>query len=706
MIIHPKSNAMNTKIILSIIIFIVFFFSFYSCTEGGDTTEISQKEALSAGFPRTLFFRGDKYASDKNYEHWDSAHIQYNGVTKKYLTEEVDMQPHVAEFANQFAKNHPEKLMLVHLNGEQIASKSKEVHEKYFPGHWVYEEATSLRQDIEPTDSVLQLASAEAFEQDAYTIRAGGRSVAKRPHDVLLVKLDEHGKRRWDESEYATVKEVDYENNTVTVERGRYYSKPLSFSKGTTHVAPVAGNGWAGNLLWFYNLSSDCPKDQNGETAGDIFLKEIIGWFAADGELRELDGIGFDVCYFSATHHPEWDTNNDGVADAGIIDGKDTWRIGNWKFMQDLRNSFGSEFIITADGWRDEMQRAVGVLNGMESEGLCRYNDGFRQITRTLNQHTYWNLHNSTKYQFSYITTKLKNPVDAEISTQLKRMGMGVACGLGVAYTESNQPEVYGGSLNERNWMGLPVSELKYLAKDTRDLFDGTGISMDDQFIMQFDLEDTDYKVENSTLLIKGKNESPYVNMSIAGPEIMLPEGEDLMVCFEAKALEGYYDLEAPNRVPRKINIKVNGEPLSVLPRETSKDIAMHNNLAGFMGTPGFTPMNFYFRNIGRADIPVKIILEVEEQGEFAIRNFTAHAAPCTMARAFENAVVLINPSYDDHVFNLKDLFPASSNLKRIQAVNKENHEISPYNNGEKIEDLSAVHVPGLNALFLIKEGN
>lgn len=698
------------KIILFAAILTISF-GFYSCkTKEQEVTEISQKEALSAGFPRTLFFRGDTYASDKDYEHWESAHMQYNGVTKKYLTEEVDMEPHVAEFANQFALEHPEKLMLVHLNGEQIVNKRKEVHEKYFPGHWVYEEGTLLLEDIKDSDTVLKLGSAQAFEEEAYIVRGGGQSVGTLPHDVLIVKLDEQGNQLWYESEYATVKKVDYENNTITVERGRYFSTPSSFTKGSTYVAPIAGNGWAGNLLWYFNLSSVCPEDKNGKTSADIFLEEIEGWFGEEGELRELDGIGFDVCYFSATHHNSWDTNNDGVADKGIIDGENIWRVGNWNFMQELRNSFGSEFIITADGWKDEMQRAVGVLNGMESEGLCRYNDGFRQISRTLNQHTYWNLHNSVKYQFSYITSKLRNPVDQDISTQLRRMGMGVACGLGVAYTSDNQPEVYGGILNQRNWMGLPVSELKYIAKDAPDLFTGAGIEMDDSFIEQFDLEDTDYRVEDNILFIKGTNEKPYMDMRIAGPEIMLPEGGDLIIFFEAKALEGYYDLEEPNSVPRKINIIVNGNPLKTLPGETPQDIAMHNNLAGFMGTPGYTPLNFYFRNIGRRDEPVKITLEVEEQGEFAIRNFIAHNAPCTMAREFENAVVLINPSYDEHRFDLKKLFPDVNELHRIKAVegdqtySRDNKESVAYNNGEKIDDLSVVTVPGLNAIFLLKE--
>ncbi|MFC2116431.1 hypothetical protein ACFLTU_08135 [Bacteroidota bacterium] len=75
---------MKKNIFLLMVVFLSVSFGFYSCSrEKKDITELSEKEALSAGFPRTLFFRGDKYASDKDYEHWENAHIQYNGVTKK-----------------------------------------------------------------------------------------------------------------------------------------------------------------------------------------------------------------------------------------------------------------------------------------------------------------------------------------------------------------------------------------------------------------------------------------------------------------------------------------------------------------------------------------------------------------------------------------------------------------------------------------------
>jgi hypothetical protein len=88
----------------------------------------------------------------------------------------------------------------------------------------------------------------------------------------------------------------------------------------------------------------------------------------------------------------------------------------------------------------------------------------------------------------------------------------------------------------------------------------------------------------------------------------------------------------------------------------------------------------------------VKTILEVEDQSELAIGNFKVHVTSCTTARSYENNAMSINPSYDDHAFNLKALFPLGSNSKRFTAVNKANQEI---------EDLSTLNVPEIDTFLL-----
>jgi hypothetical protein len=703
-----KTNIWFQKSILALL-FISLPISCFSVEK--EKRNLAQKEVFTMGFPKTLSFRNDMFGLEEGYDFWERTYLGFNSITKKYLTEEMDINPIIPQYANKFALNHPEKLMLLHLNGEGISVKNKEVHQTYFPGHWIYEAGSLLSADIDKNDNKIVVQSAKPFSKNAYIIHRNRSRLGTLPHDVIIVEIDKDGNRLWNQSEFATIEDIDKENNTITVIRGKYFSTPRSFKKGSTYIAPLAGDSWGGNLMWYYNLSSTCPKDKNGNTCSDVFLSQIKSWFSKDGILENIDGIGYDVNYFTADHKT-WDCNNDGIADKGFVNGKNVWREGDWQFLQNLRNSFGPEFIITADGWKDDMQRAVGILNGMESEGLCAPNDGYRQISRTINQHTYWNLYNNAKYKFSYITSKLNNPADENFSTQLHRLGIGLATCLEVAYTcnPKHVPEANGGLLNQPNWLGQPVSELFYTAKQTPDLLNGMGLNMDDKLIKQFNFENADYKVDKNTLSIKGKQDNPYSDIVIEGPEINIVDG-DLIVFLEAKAIQGFTDFKQTDRVPRKINIKINGSPAYTLTKDSTRMLAMHNELAGFMGTAGFTPLSFYFRKVGNKNSPIRLTFEVEEQGEFAIRNLTVHNAACTMAREFENGVVLVNPTFDSYDFNLKELFPKNKKYKHIKVENSkdnglldDSNEVSSYNNGEKIIDASKVSVPGLNALFLIKK--
>ena len=51
---------------------------------------MAEKEVFSAGFPLTLSFRNDRLHLKNNFSDWEEAHINYNGITKKYLAEEID----------------------------------------------------------------------------------------------------------------------------------------------------------------------------------------------------------------------------------------------------------------------------------------------------------------------------------------------------------------------------------------------------------------------------------------------------------------------------------------------------------------------------------------------------------------------------------------------------------------------------------------
>jgi len=195
--------------------------------------------------------------------------------------------------------------------------------------------------------------------------------------------------------------------------------------------------------------------------------------------------------------------------------------------------------------------------------------------------------------------------------------------------------------------------------------------------------------------------------MVIPGPEIEIAEG-DLVIYFEAKAIQGFKELGEDNLIPRKINVKLDG--LKEFPVEPMNSHKLHNDLAGFMGTKDFTPQMFYFRNAGGSKEKLKMLLEAEEQGEFAIRNLKIYNAQLGIYREFENGVVLVNPSLSELNFDLKKMSNKEIQYKRIKAILPSEGkldgsltEVMEYNNGEVIKDNHDVAVPGLNALFLIK---
>ncbi|GAA4282187.1 hypothetical protein [Gaetbulibacter aestuarii] len=665
-----------------------------SAQESNTERSLSGKEVFESGYPKTLSFRNDKWLLNLNFSHWEKAHMHFNGITKKYLQEEVNMPLMASEWANTYAKDHPEKLMLVHLNGEARSVNDDVTFKTYFPGHWVYEKGSIPVQDISKNQNIITLEDVSTFSLKAYTVHGKDIGVAFRPHDILLVKVDKNGKRLWGQSEFASIINIDQAKNQIKIKRGQHGSMAREFSMENTYIAPIAGDIWGGNLMYYYNLSSTCPRDKNGHSAADIFVGEMQDWFGKGGILENFDGVGFDVNYF-VVKHKTWDCNNDGKIDNGFVDGINIWKEGDLNFLQKIRNVFGPEFIITSDGWNDNMQRAVGILNGMETEGLCRWNDGFRQISRTINQHTYWNLHNTTKYKFSYITAKLRNPADEMISDQLRRMGLGLASCLGVAYSPApnlNIPEILGGKLNQPNWLGQPKGPMKYILGDQEDLLLGDGLSMSADLVQKFDLKNHSHRIEDNQLIIKGNKEDRHENMVIPGPDLKVESG-DIIIFLEAKAMEAFIDLEKGSLVPRKINIKMEGLP--DYPEEPMRGHLLYNNLSGFMGVDGYTPLMFYFRNVGGADL--KMTLEVEEQGAFAIRNLQVFNSPCVISRVFEKGVIIVNPSLENIHIDLSQVVNNKSKFKRLDTSSNKNKDLN-------IDDITSVSIPALDALFLLKD--
>ena len=70
-----------------------------------------------------------------------------------------------------------------------------------------------------------------------------------------------------------------------------------------------------------------------------------------------MDGIAFDVQYWEIS--PNFDTDLDGIADGGMIDGQPRWAQGVYEYSKSIREHFGDDFIIRLSTFCGEMKQPV-----------------------------------------------------------------------------------------------------------------------------------------------------------------------------------------------------------------------------------------------------------------------------------------------------------------------------------------------------------
>lgn len=622
-----------------------------------DHRNLDAKDAFTKGFPQFLAFRGEYVRSSrKDYAAWCESVSGASGVIRKFVFEELPgIHPESHEWANRYAADNPKVLMLLHLNGEaRQVMDFPDVHQRYFPGHWVYEPGSLLTAGIDESDTELQLQDAKPFKVKGYVNREKDGSKSWFPQHLLLVRVDERGERQWYESEYAILEGVDYKRKTITVKRGCLFTKPRAHGGGKTCALPLAGGVWGGKPMWFYNLSSVCPKDRNGRTAADAFVAEIAEWFARDGRLRNFNGIAFDVNYFEA-RHPSWDVDNDGKSDSGFAGGRNVWMEGDWHFLTKLRETLGENLLITADGQHEENQRAVGVLDGIESEGLVQHNDGFRGFSRTVNTHLYWQRNNTRKHDLRYIVLKLMNPADEKRGEQLRRFATGTACCLGALVTDTGDPALPE-AFAKPGALGFPQGDLIRLARNAPDLLKGSGKPV--ALLPRLKAEGCSLRQDAGPLLVRAEEGTPAEPMRVTLQGVEVPAG-DLTLFVEMEALDPLEGFTKETRVPRAVRARFSKVP----DYGEGRYNACYADLYGYIGTHGPSVLSFYLRRPGVGAERMDVTFEIQGRGRAALRSLTAHSAPDVLVRAFDRGVVVVNPALEPTTVPVAELLPQVAGL-------------------------------------------
>lgn len=652
-------------------------------------TPLASKSLFQNDFPKAFNFRKPEHINEETiFSDWESNYSKLDGIFGKVLNEELNelKTKNSPNFFNRFAIDNPSKLVVLHFNGRSRSPKW-EIN-NYSAGHWIYTTGCDLTKDINENDTEIYVSDSNIFKTN-YGIRG-----AKKNDDIVLVPLDNNGQKIWEDAEQITL--VSKENGKITVLRGQYGTKARTFIAGKTYIAPHFvegpwGNIKINNLMWAYNLSTTCPKDKNGKQCADILADEIASWFKLDGPLFAFNGIQFDVSPWNmknALLKKVADIDNDGKVDSGYINNINVYGQGVLQFYTRLKQKLGPNKLIIADGALEDSQRAVGVINGMEAEGFCTWNDVYKEFSKPLSFFNYWNKY-GVKDQFSYVTHKDKMEGSDKEKLDRERMVAATAQCLGVGINsvtdntikdKNNKfsfiDELTKGSEKITHWLGKPLGAMINIAETKSPVI---------QSLKQYKIESQDY---SSKLTDTGINftalKQDLKSSSVSIKNVALPKG-DIIICFDAitnSPLPGFNE-----SIPRQISVSLKGRN----PEENTAD-----EILNYVNSKDMLPCSFYFRNAGGTN--ADIVITLEGNTNFSLKNFRIYNSPQVLAREFENGVVLVNPSLNDYTFNLNELFP-KQHFKRISATKNQKNEL---NTGEKVGE--NVLLSKLNGLFLIKD--
>jgi hypothetical protein len=607
-------------------------------------------------------------------------------------------EPNITYFT-RFKQRNPNQLVLLHYNGN--AGHPMDDTENFFAGHWLYFTGSTIVSDISDNEDVTELKVDDVSEFKTNIGRYGDQN-----EDIGICELDDSGKPNWDKSEQVKLISINHTKNTITVKRGMYGTRPLNFKGGKAYAASHVTEGpWGPDkqLLWAYNFTLNSPKDSNGKSCSDIFAEKLAGYISSNGQLAAFDGIQLDVMRNVLNPlYGGWggleegnrfpDSNADGLPDEGIFEGKNLYGLGVVGFLRKLRDNLGDNKLILSDGERLISQRAVGILNGIESEGWPLGSDyNIDQWSDGINRLIFWK-ENSQQPNMTYINHRWWDLEGKDLYTPYSRQRIVIAasCLTGTIHAicvsppkENEQVTIWDelkmGLENKIGWLGKPIGPAVRLAEKQKNVFDlkrKDFLSLLQEVNIEnvISLEDSVFKVDH----IKEEK-----NISINLPIIQTDrKSNDIVVLINMKSelMDGY-----PKKWPRIANLEIGeGE------EQKSKSGYINNTLF---------ESAFYFADIQDLSGDTIIAqLKIENTDPVYIAGVRAYFFPDIMYRKFENGLVITNPSENSFEINMHELFPGEK-YRRIHGTKNQDPD---FNNGEKIGKSLVLNKK--DAIFLVKE--
>jgi len=608
--------------------------------------QLQSLDLFTQGHPRALFFRQAESGSS-NYNTWEDKYSRLGGIIGKTLDEEIPGRSSNIPAFTRFKREHPEQLVLIHYNGN--ARDPRDLTPDFFAGHWIYDAGCKVTSNVpaQTGNTVIQVENADLFRTNI------GRSNNKND-EICLCELDASGKPDWHRCEQVVL--VSKDGGSITVKRAQYGSKPRAFEAGRVWAARHRTEGpWGGrsNLMWFYNFSTECPRNSKGQNLIDVLVDDLARRFRPGGALAAYDGLEFDVLHFK--RGGAMDADGDGKMDDGVIGGVNTYGLGVTQFCQRLRTAIGPDKLLMADGYGGGHQRGYGTLNGIESEGFPSGKDPeIKDWSGGLNRLLFWN-RNAQTPAFNYINFKYFKGVESP-GMNIARLVFAAATLTDAAICGKSAPsseiwdEWVKGAEDRQYWLGRPCAPPVHLALSRPDLLRGEGKQVTQGFLDRWSGGDVRFQKEGEALKISG---TPGRNM---GFSFQTPcEGPDLLISFMVRC-----------------------EPMPEYPVSVGRLLKVEHMMTQSNGE--WFPATFYFRDIQSDQLNVEFTMESSQP--MWLSDFTVHAHPDAMARVFKNGVVLANPAHHDYTFNLAEVLPQDLPLFRIQGTSKQDQRV---NNGQAV---------------------
>lgn len=666
---------------------IVFAFIFHSGVNMSFGQSITKDILTDNLYPKAFVFRhvSEKTHNYSAYADWEKNLVLLDGFIGKAFVEETPVfdTPKSANWFNQFAANHPEKIAMVHFNGRERDPRMNN-GDLYSAGHWMYHPGTTSTQGITASQTIIPVNNASVFKLSF------GNDGANKNDDIVIVPLDSSGNRLWHQAEQVSL--VSKNGNDIEVIRGQYGTLARSFTAGV-YIAPHAvGGPWNNNnLVWLYNYAIDGPVDGNGKRCIDVLSDEISSWFSPGGLLEFIDGIQFDIArrYVNERNNREVDQNNDGFGDNFSADLREKYELGVVQFYQDLRTKMGTGKLIVADGGRFDSQRVASAINGIELEGFGDTNDTFRQFSKSINAFNFYtSISNSEK--ISYVTHKDKESVTEDEFRKRERFVLAASQCLGVGFNSFVREyprypghqivvhdELYAGNLGIPHWLGAPVGDYIDVSESALDFWSGDGLST-----LLSSSENAFCTITQHNKRLRVSIDDNAREATVTFKNVTVPS-TDYVFSFDALAKS---KLDAfPEETPRLIKMEILGG--------TNYDNDAEEIL-GFFSADKKYRTSYYVRDIGATTVDIKLIIEGD--ANIDLTNFALRPSVQALARAFENGVVLSNPSINDYTFDLNQLFPGRS-FQRLIATSGHDNVV---NNGADVG--TTVTIPALDGLFLL----